>query len=80
MGTAAGANADQVASGTAQHRYDLAYQQCMYAKGNQIPGWRRDADTPPPPDASAARPSRLFADAGGIRAPPGTPPPAALAR
>jgi len=35
MGTAAGANADQVAGGNAQRRYDMAYQQCMYAKGNQ---------------------------------------------
>jgi hypothetical protein len=32
-----GANA-AYASGTAvQYRYDVAYQQCMYAKGNQIP-------------------------------------------
>ena len=22
----------------AQRRYDIAYQQCMYAKGNQLPG------------------------------------------
>jgi len=24
-----------------QHRYDNAYLQCMYAKGNQVPGYRR---------------------------------------
>jgi Glycine-zipper domain len=36
-GSAVGANA-AYASGTAlQYRYDAAYQQCMYAKGNQIP-------------------------------------------
>jgi hypothetical protein len=36
-GSAVGANT-AYASGTAvQHRYDVAYQQCMYAKGNQIP-------------------------------------------
>lgn len=46
----------------AQRRYDHAYMQCMYAKGNQIPGYRRatrpDAraprgrtySPPPPPD------------------------------
>jgi hypothetical protein len=38
----------------AQRRYDNAYQQCMYAKGNQIPGVtvtppRRTRWIPPPP-------------------------------
>ncbi len=39
----------------AQRRYDYAYLQCMYAKGNQVPGYRRSAparrsySTPPPP-------------------------------
>jgi hypothetical protein len=38
----------------AQRRYDNAYLQCMYAKGNQIPGYRRTTRTirrsyPPPP-------------------------------
>jgi hypothetical protein len=36
-----------------QRRYDIAYQQCMYAKGNQIPGVvrtaRRVPRVPPPP-------------------------------
>jgi hypothetical protein len=35
-----------------QRRYDIAYQQCMYAKGNQIPGVvrrRTQASAPPPP-------------------------------
>ena len=36
-----------------QRRYDVAYQQCMYAKGNQIPSVvrtaRRAAPVPPPP-------------------------------
>jgi len=43
-----------------QHRYDIAYMQCMYAKGNQIPVARGSlpaytaispgpADVPPPP-------------------------------
>jgi hypothetical protein len=47
-----------------QGRYDIGYQQCMYAKGHQIPMVRgydrpyrsRQATPPPPP-------------------PPGTPPP-----
>lgn len=37
MGTAIGAgNADR-SSMALQRRYDIAYQQCMYAKGNQLP-------------------------------------------
>jgi hypothetical protein len=34
-----------------QRRYDIAYQQCMYAEGNQIPGVavRRSQIYPPPP-------------------------------
>ncbi len=30
-----------------QRRYDHAYLQCMYAKGNQIPGYRRQGGTAP---------------------------------
>jgi len=36
-----------------QRRYDIAYQQCMHAKGNRIPGYapypRRAYPPPPPP-------------------------------
>jgi len=38
MGTAAGASSGQAYGWEAQERYDYAYVQCMYAKGNQIPG------------------------------------------
>lgn len=37
------------ASRDAQWRYDLAYQQCMYAKGNQIPGYQTSRQILPPP-------------------------------
>ncbi len=36
-GTTAGAGNSQAAQWTLQHRYDNAYIQCMYAKGNKIP-------------------------------------------
>jgi hypothetical protein len=54
VGTSAGANAGQVYGWEAQRRYDNAYEQCMYAKGNQIPGTvqrihRGRLITPPPP-------------------------------
>jgi hypothetical protein len=57
-GTASGANAGYYAGATVQQRYDAAYQQCMYAKGNQIPGARsvrRVAPPPPPPPPPPVR-------------------------
>lgn len=38
VGTATGADEERRSGGDAQRRYDYAYVQCMYAKGNQIPG------------------------------------------
>jgi hypothetical protein len=53
VGTASGADAGRVYGWEAQHRYDMVYMQCMYAKGNQIPGvvtrTRRVQRIPPPP-------------------------------
>jgi hypothetical protein len=55
VGSSAGANAGQVSGWEAQRRYDIAYQQCMYAKGNQIPAVARKVrrsqriPLPPPP-------------------------------
>jgi hypothetical protein len=57
-----------------QRRYDNSYQQCMYAKGNQIPsvepGPSRSRYVPPPP------PPRRYAASEPMPAPP-PPPPAA---
>jgi len=53
VGTASGANVGQYYGWEAQRRYDIAYTQCMYAKGNDIPGMvtqpRRYQRIPPPP-------------------------------
>ncbi len=54
LGTAAGANAGELSGWEAQQRYDIAYEQCMYARGNQVPGvtvtrTRRFLSVPPPP-------------------------------
>ena len=53
-GAAVGADQSQYTGSTAQRRYDIAYQQCMYAKGNQVPGVAygsgyRSAPAPVPP-------------------------------
>jgi Glycine-zipper domain len=60
IGTAAGAESGSARAGTLQWRYDVAYIQCMYAKGNQVPGAAAAATsyvpppphTPPPPGAT----------------------------
>ena len=52
-GTAAASGPAYAAGWQVQQRYDNAYQQCMYAKGNQIPGVLRASrprvSIPPPP-------------------------------
>jgi len=32
-----------------QYRYNVAYEQCMYSKGNQLPGYTPPAASLPPP-------------------------------
>jgi hypothetical protein len=32
-----------------QQRYDWAYSQCMYSRGNQVPGFSQPSAPPPPP-------------------------------
>jgi hypothetical protein len=59
VGTSAGSDTGQVYGREAQRRYDNAYVQCMYAYGNQVPGfrpyvaaapsWSVVASPPPPP-------------------------------
>lgn len=61
-GTLIGAGNASAAQGSVQHRYDVAYIQCMYAKGHQVPVARGSY-------AASATPSRL-------PPPPPPPPPA----
>src|SRR5271157_1014866 len=52
MGTGAASGPAAGAQLTVQRRYDNAYMECMYAKGNQVPGVvgpSRQAVPPPPP-------------------------------
>jgi hypothetical protein len=71
-GAAIGADRGYGYGWEAQRRYDNAYQQCMYAKGNQIPGVVSSARTrqtipPPPPSAYPPSPPAAY--------PPPPPPP-----
>ena len=73
-GSAAGANQAAGAEWSLQRRYDIAYLQCMYVKGNQIPvraGYSLPAtsmrqyppappaDIPPPPPGSSPPPMSM---------------------
>jgi hypothetical protein len=52
VGSAAGANQGALTAWNAQRAYDVAYQQCMYAKGNSVAppyGVYRAPSAPPPP-------------------------------
>ena len=64
-GASAGADSAAHATWSVQHRYDVAYMQCMYAKGNEIPvpagsrrprTWRQPSDIPPPPPGNPPPP------------------------
>jgi hypothetical protein len=55
-GTAVASDQAYASEWQLQKRYDIAYQQCMYSKGNQIPGVvARPTQTyaPPPPDRTS---------------------------
>jgi hypothetical protein len=49
VGASVGADQSSYAGYSLQRRYDFAYSQCMYAKGNQLPGMMAAAPLPPPP-------------------------------
>jgi len=73
-GTAVGAGNAEGAGSAVQHRYDMTYMQCMYAKGNQIPVPR--GSVPAYTWQPVAPPPAPNAPAGVPAPPPGTPPPA----
>lgn len=60
LGTATGAQAGVDSRVTLQSRYDMAYLQCMYAKGHQVPGVAVAApvarSTPAPPTPNVPPP------------------------
>lgn len=41
VGTSAAGPGTSYSQGTIQYQYNNAYLQCMYARGNQVPGYRR---------------------------------------
>ena len=47
IGTGAGASNNTWSQMSLQERYNVAYMQCMYTKGNQVPGYSVVAAPPP---------------------------------
>lgn len=68
-GTAVGASQAQNTQYTLQQRYDIAYQQCMYSRGNQVPGYVA------PGPAYGAPPPSYAPPPPGYYPPPPPPPP-----
>lgn len=56
VGTGAGAGGAERGTYTAQQLYDNAYSQCMYSRGNQVPGFAAPAYAAPPPPPSPGYP------------------------
>jgi uncharacterized protein YcfJ len=66
VGTAAGAQGSSIAGMNIQQQFDIFYSQCMYARGNQVPGFSPNQYALPPYPGAGGPPP------GG---PPGGPPP-----
>lgn len=59
LGSVSGVQAGGISGSALQSRYDMAYVQCMYARGNQVPGVATAPSaraTPPPPPPGAPPP------------------------
>ena len=57
-GALSGATAADWSSWSLQRRYDWSYSQCMYAKGNQVPGFGPVSVPPPPPPPPPKQPPK----------------------
>ncbi len=81
-GTAASSSQAHVSGMEVQRRYDIAYQQCMYARGNQIPGRVQTYQSPqyiappppPPPPATTTPPASTLPPPPPAGSPPPPPP------
>lgn len=81
FGSAVGGSQSQYSTYGLQRRFDIAYVQCMYLRGHQVPGqasYRRQAPVAPAPN----RPPPIYSPPGNgspSYPPPNTPPPAGAA-
>jgi hypothetical protein len=78
VGSAAGSGNSEGAGYSAQRRYDVAYHQCMYAKGNKVPVYGRYVQTTQPRQPTYSQPPAAAAPPPNAPPPPGVIPPANL--
>ena len=71
LGTAMGAQGSSIAGMNIQQQYNILYSQCMYARGNQVPGFSPSQYAIPPYPGAGGPPS----PGGPMPLPPGTPVP-----
>jgi hypothetical protein len=74
FGGAAAGNYGAASSYSLQRQYDIAYMQCMYTRGNQVPGQVARHAAPP---VSMPPPARYGVPPDALTPPPDTPPPQA---
>jgi hypothetical protein len=76
FGGAAAGNSGAASSYTLQRQFDIAYMQCMYTRGNQVPGQvaRRTVPAQYGP-AMGYAPPRYSPPPNAVAPPPDTPPP-----
>lgn len=55
LGAAEGSSRGTLSAQALQRQYDIAYEQCMYSRGNQIPGYPAPATVPPPPPSTVIK-------------------------
>ena len=73
LGAGVGVNNSSYAGFDLQQRYDMAYMQCMYARGNQVPGYNQPVAAyypPPPPNEPPPPPPNVPAPAPPKRVAP----------
>jgi uncharacterized protein YcfJ len=58
VGTAVGSSKAERGEMSLQRRYDIAYEQCMYSRGNQVPGYYAPPNAAVPPPPPGAQPTR----------------------
>ena len=75
IGAAVGANETARGEAGLQRRYNIAYSQCMYSRGNQVQGYQAYAAPPPPPPGGYPPPGNYPPPGAGYPPPPGAYPP-----
>jgi hypothetical protein len=71
LGTGMAAQGSSMAGMSIQQQFDIYYSQCMYSRGNQVPGFSPSAYEPPPYSGSpGGPPPPPYSGPGGPPPPP----------